>query len=626
MTHKKTEEYTFKQYVELLKKDKSIVASPAERMLKAIGQPEIVDTAKDPRLSRIFGNRVIKRYAAFEEFYGMEDVIERIVAYFTHSSQGLEERKQILYLLGPVGSAKSSLAERLKDLMEQEPIYIIKGSPINESPLALLTKEERLSLGLPKSAFVNRILSPWAVKRLDEANGDTSKFKVIKTYPNQLRQLAISKTEPGDDNNQDISALVGKINIRRLDEYDQNDPDAYNYSGGLGLSNQGILEFVEMFKAPIKVLHPLLTATQEGNYKGTEQLGAIPFEGIVIAHSNASEWDQFKNNKNNEAFLDRVYIVKVPYCLRVDEEVKIYKKLISNSNLSDKVVAPYTLEALAQFIILSRLEDVDNSTKKSKMQVYNGENLKDKDPKAKTITEYKDAATKFEGFYGLSTRLAYKILAQVFNFDPQEIAANPVHLFYVLDKTIQAENLPAEVETRYLADLDKIIISKYAYEVGKDIKSACLDSCNDYGQALFDRYLLYADCWIEDNDYRDPDTGALYDRASLDTALSKIEKPAGISNPKDFRHEVVTFALRHRAKNGNNNPRWSSYEKLREVIEANVFEKIEELLPLISFNGHASEENQKKHTAFVENMMSRGYTERQVQLVYEWYTRYTKEQ
>ena len=160
----------------------------------------------------------------------------------------------------------------------------------------------------------------------------------MRIQPSVLRQVAIAKTEPGDENNQDISSLVGKVDIRKLDSYSQNDPDAYSYSGGLCLANQGLLEFVEMFKAPIKMLHPLLTATQEGNFKGTEGFSAIPFNGVILAHSNESEWQSFRNNSNNEAFLDRIYIVKVPYCLRVSDEVKIYEKLLRNSSLSESAV------------------------------------------------------------------------------------------------------------------------------------------------------------------------------------------------------------------------------------------------------------------------------------------------
>ena len=315
------EEFSLQEYLDLCKREPLAYASAAERMLNAIGEPEIIDTSRDPRMSRIFSNKVIRRYPAFTEFYGMEDAIEQIVSFFRHAAQGLEESKQVLYLLGPVGGGKSSLAERLKALIEKQPIYCIKGSPVNESPLGLFNPDEDGAIleedyGIPRR-YLKSIMSPWAVKRLREFGGDITKFRVVKRYPSRLNQIAVSKTEPGDENNQDISALVGKVDIRKLEDFPQNDADAYSYSGGLCLSNQGLMEFVEMFKAPIKVLHPLLTATQEGNYNGTESIGAIPFNGVILAHSNESEWQTFKNNRNNEAFIDRVSIVKVPYCLRV---------------------------------------------------------------------------------------------------------------------------------------------------------------------------------------------------------------------------------------------------------------------------------------------------------------------
>ena len=204
-------------------------------------------------------------------------------------------------------------------------------------------------------------MSPWAVKRLDEFGGDISKFRVVRLMPSKLRQIGVSKTEPGDENNQDISSLVGKVDIRKLEMFSQNDPDAYSFSGGLNRSTQGILEFVEMFKAPIKMLHPLLTATQEGNYVGTENIGAMPFQGIILAHSNEAEWQTFKNNKNNEAFIDRICVIKVPYCLRVTEEQSIYHKLIQSSDLADSPCAPATLQMMARFSVLSRLREHENS-------------------------------------------------------------------------------------------------------------------------------------------------------------------------------------------------------------------------------------------------------------------------
>src|SRR5262245_60222580 len=448
-------ELSLEEYLALCKRDPSAYATAAERMLAGIGEPELVDTRNDQRLGRIFGNRTIRRYPAFREFFGMEDAIDQIVSFFKHAAQGLEERKQILYLLGPVGGGKSSIAERLKAVMEKNAIYALKGSPVNETPLGLFPPEKfgavlEKDYGIPRR-YLTGIMSPWAVKRLEEFGGDISKFSVVRINPSVLRQVAITKTEPGDENNQDISSLVGKVDIRKLEHLSQNDPDAYSYSGGLCLGNQGLLEFVEMFKAPIKMLHPLLTATQEGNFKGTEGFSAIPFSGVIVAHSNESEWHSFRNNKNNEAFLDRIFIVKIPYCVRVADEVKIYRKLLANSSLSGSPCAPGTLDMMAQFSVLTRLKEPENSSIYSKMLIYDGENLKDTDPKAKSYQEYRDYAGVDEGMNGISTRFAFKIISKVFNFGSEEVAANPVHLMYVLEQQIEREQFPAETEQKYLA-------------------------------------------------------------------------------------------------------------------------------------------------------------------------------
>jgi serine protein kinase len=624
------EEYTLQEYLEICKEDSTAYATAAERLLMAIGEPELVDTSKDSRLSRIYSNKVIKRYKEFDQFYGMEECIEQLASFFKHAAQGLEEKKQILYLLGPVGGGKSSIAEKLKHLMEKIPFYSLRGSPVHESPLSVFDPHEDGKIleeeyGIPLR-YVETIMSPWAAKRLLEYKGDISQFRVVKQYPSVLNQIGISKTEPGDENNQDISSLVGKVDIRKLEEFEQSDPDAYNFSGGLCKSNQGIMEFVEMFKAPIKVLHPLLTASQEANYNGTEAIGSIPFDGIVLAHSNEAEWQTFKNNKNNEAFIDRVYIVKVPYCLQVTEEIRIYEKLLRNSSLKDSPCAPDTLRMLAQFAVLSRLREPENSSIYSKMRIYDGENLKDIDPKAKSNQEYVDAAGVDEGMDGLSTRFSFKILSKVFNFDPSEIAANPVHLLYVLEKQIDQEQFPPEMRDRYLNFLKEFITPRYIEYIGKEIQTAYLESYSQYGQNIFDRYITYADLWIQDQEFRNPETGEVLDHVALNDELEKIEKPAGISNPKDFRHEVVNFVLRARASNQGRNPAWNSYEKLKLVIEKNMFSSTEDLLPVISFNTKSSKEEQTKHHEFVQRLMERGYTDKQVRLLSEWYLRVRKSQ
>jgi predicted Ser/Thr protein kinase len=925
-------------YLDLCKTDHMAYATAAERMMKAIGEPERLDTSADPRLGRIFLNRTLRVYPAFKDFYGMEETIERIVGYFKHSAQGLEERKQILYLLGPVGSAKSSLAERLKELIEKNPIYVLcyhdpnsrnnepEMSPVFESPLGLFSAPRYRSLmkeyGID-GRYLNLVLSPWAIKRLKQAGGDVSRFTVARVMPSKLEQIAVVKTEPGDENNQDISCLVGKTDIRMLEKFSQNDPDSYSFSGALCRGNQGLMEFVEMFKAPIKMLHPLLTATQEGNYMGTEAIAAIPFNGVILAHcfsddtelltengwkfhneiqigdllatmnpatnkleyqpalkkfeqdyegdmyhfsshamdhlvtpnhkmmyhtqytndwkictaedygetgkiipvsapndlpdypisdemlrlmvwvvadgtlshkkvrfhlskarkierltgllremaiafdqkqnpigttnisftnvgltkfipeyynelsarqgqivleeyahtdghrtqgsdyhyqlssnikvnidrlqqiaiasgckanlcshtkdryspqyflsvrmgvtetrtdyarektfysgkvfcfetpnhtlvarrngkviicqnSNDSEWQTFKNNKNNEAFLDRVCVIKVPYTVRYTDEKRIYEKMLEGSDLKNNNCAPYTLEMLAQFSVLTRLKPHENSTPWSKMQVYDGKNVKETDPRAKSVQEYRDVAGVDEGMTGTSTRFAFKVLSATFNHDPDEISADPVHLMFALERAIIREQLSPEDEKAYLELIKGELSPRYVEILSGEIQTAYLEAYDEFGQTLFDRYVAYADHWMDDIDYKDPDTGTMFDREYLNAELEKIEKPAGIANPKDFRHECVKFVLRARSQ--SKIVKWTSYEKLKKVIEKKMFASTDDLLPIISFGTKASKDDQQKHDDFVKRMMVKGYTEKQTRRVVEYYLRVRKSQ
>jgi serine protein kinase len=623
---------SLESYLDQSRSNPRMYSSAAERLLMAIGEAEIVDTSRDPRLGRIFANRTIRCYPAFAEFHGMEETIERIVGFLRHAAQGLEERKQILYLLGPVGGGKSSLAEKLKELIEHEPIYVLKAgdqiSPVFDSPLALFSDPQMAAsleaeYGIPSRAIRGPI-SPWALKRLGEFGGDAFRFTVMRMMPSRLRQIGVSKTEPGDENNQDISTLVGKVDIRKLESFAQNDPDAYSFSGGLNRANQGLLEFVEMFKAPIKMLHPLLTATQEGNYVGTENIGALPYQGMILAHSNEAEWTTFKNNRNNEAFIDRIYVVKVPYCVRVTEEQKIYRKMLESSELAEAACAPGTIEMLARFAVLSRLKEHANSNLFSKMRVYDGEAIKEQDPQARSVQEYRDAAGVDEGMGGISTRFAFKVLSQTFNYDSTEIGADPVHLMFVLERLVRQEQFPDDLEKKLINFVKSMLAPRYAEFIGNEIQKAYLESYGDYGQNLFERYIALADAWIEDADFKDPDTGTLMSRDELNGELTKIEKPAGIANPKDFRNEVVKFALRAKARDGGHMPRWTAYEKIREVIERRMFSQVEELLPIISFGAKKDVDTERKHGDFIARMRERGYTERQVRRSVEWFMRVQK--
>ena len=634
------EEMTLDEYLDLCKTDPMCYASAAQRMIDAIGEPTIFNTALDQRFSRLFGNREIRRYKAFEGFYGMEETIESIVDFFLHAAQGLEEAKQVLYLLGPVGGGKSSLVMKIRQLMESRPIYVLAykrklSEPAEMSPYFSRVLPLFSSVGLDEAVSkqynipinsMKGIIGPWERNRLNECNGDLSMFRVIKVYPSRIQQIAVSEAEPGDENTQDISTLVGKVDMRKLEDLKTNDPDAYLYSGALNQGNQGLFEFKEMFKAKIKMLGPLLFAVQEHNYQGTETIGAMPFHGIVVAHSNESEWTKFKNNKDNEAFLDRICIVKVPYCLRWDEEIEIYKKAIAESELANHPIAPGTLEVLALFSVISRIKEPQNGSWYSKAKVYNGENMREKDPHAKSYHDYKeDSANRTEGHdAAISTRWAFKRLSQCFNADPHEVAADAIYMMNILLDEVK-HDLSPEQEATYVKVIKDIIEALYYYPlIDREIRSAYIESYTDYGQTLFDKYVMWADKFINDEEYHDPNTGTTLNKEKLNLELEKIEKPAEISNPRDFRNEIVNYVLRYQAKNNQKNPPWRSYEKLKEVIEKTMFSNTQDLLPVISFGKKANTEDEKKHAGFNDRMKEKGYTQRQIERVVDWYIRSQK--
>lgn len=613
------ERITLREYLERCKKEgKEMYLNAAERMLKAIGEPKIIQTADDERLRSIFNSQPIKRYEAFKDFYGVESSIEQIVNFFKHAALNLEESKQILYLLGPVGSAKSSISDRLKKIFQTVPLWHIEDSPVFDNPLTLLDEEDAKEYKIPKQ-YVKGIPSPWLKKRVEELDEEMlDELHVVKRLPNILQGVAISKTEPGDENNQDISDLTGKISMRKLGKYDQNDPDCYEFSGGLNKGNRGIMEFVEMFKAPIKTLAPLLEATQSQHYNGTERIGSIPFEGIVLAHSNESEWQKFAGNKDNEAFLDRVVIIKFPYNLRMSEEVKILKKVLEESSIPASKVAPHTLEVLAQTQILTRLVNPDNSDIYAKMKVYNGDDIKDNN-KTKSFLEYQQALQEdnnhlVEGMKGLSTREGSKLLSKVVT-RTEDYSANPVHMMEEIRKYMESLgdiDLKDNV-AKYMADY---IQPEYAKLLQEDIIKAYIKEHDEFLQSKFDRYVLFADYWVQDRDYRDPDTGHIFDRDELNDELSVVEKEAKIGNPKEFRHEVVNFVLRNKKEKGL---KWDAYKKLGDVIKRQVLNKLDDMVALIDTGGKGAPKTKTKYSSLVKEMEKLGYPKSSIRIVLEWY-------
>jgi serine protein kinase len=623
-------EMTMEEYLELCKTDPSAYANPWQRLLKAIGEPEIIDFNKEPKLRQIFEGMPTVRYPGLADFYGIEDTLQKVVAAIRSGAQGGEESKQILYLLGPVGSSKSSLAKRISELMEQEPFYAIKGSPVFDNPLKALDFR-RYGKAIEENYHIDPLLlkgalSPWATKRLNtELGRDWRKFKVVKIYPSINEQRAISRVEASDKNNKDVSSIVGKVDLSKLEDgMAQHDADAYGYFGGLNRGNRGMMEYVEMFKDPIDTLNPLLAATQDRQYNGTEGIGALPFEGIILAHSNEAEWDKFRNDRTNEAFIDRCKIIKVPYTLRVSAELDIYRKYIRENQLRKAPCAPGTLEMQSTFAVQSRLmQPKDGSNIETKMKVYDGERTND--PKAKTIAAYRkeayDAKSR-EGMTGWSVRDSFKALSDTFNLHAAEgeVSATPVDLMFVLDRMIRGQDLPDETRDRYLALIETKLKPEYAKSLDAQIKEALVESFSSYGQNLFERYVRYAELSLEEyDDHIDPITKSTIKKADIEKELQAIEKPAGITNPTGFRNDVVRFVTKYQRDNEGRMPDWTTYKKFAEAIQSKIFSSTKELMPLISFGPKGSTEDEKKHADFVDRMVARGYPRQALPQIVQWY-------
>lgn len=616
------------EYLERCRTDKMAYATVFERLLQAIGEPVILDSQKDSRTNIVFEGQRVKTYPAFNDFYGNELEIDAFVSgYLIPASQGLQEARKLALFLGPVASGKTSFVNRLKELIEVNPIYVLASEegvrdPELDHPLGLFLghkQEIKEEYGI-SARYFPACLSPWAVKRLNEYGNDVSRFKIMKIYPSASQQLAIAKSEPLDENNSDIATLIGKVAMKNLQFHLETDADAYNYSGVLCRANRGLCEMAEIYKGNAKTLYPLIEATESQCFNGLEQVGSIPFQGMVVAHCNGSELSKI-NAAENVALRDRTHTIKFKYGLRWTEEEKIQQKQIRNSALASAPIAPRTTEILAKFAVLSRLEQVDIGDGKerslfSKMCVYNGDDIKSEDTQALPYTTYKVHASQDEGMYGVSTRTLSSILNRTYNYHiGEDPSADAITLLMVLREQIIKDQLAEEDELRYLAYVD-ILETKYFEEIGAEIQRAYIEN-SSFAQAKFDRYCYLAQAYVQNKDYKDPNTGILMDSEEIHKELRVFEQAASVSSYESFRNDIVLYVLSQRAE--GNEIKWSSYAKLAKVIEKSVFKDMKDILPIISYSAKQNKDDEVAHKKFNSNMRELGYTDNQIKRLVSYY-------
>ncbi len=609
---------TFLEYLEIVKADPKVADLAHKRlyeMIVARGVSEL-DVESDPQAKRLFGDRRIRVYHFFkDEFFGMERTLEKIVRYFHSAAMGGEESRQVLYLMGPVGSGKSSLVEHLKrGLEELPPIYAIDGCPMHEEPLHLIPRHLRPAFEDMLGVRIEGDLCPVCRWRLKEEFGGKYEEVPVRTVRFSARaRRGIAVVPPVDPNNQDTSVLIGSEDISKLDRYSEGDPRVLELNGAFNAGNRGIVEFIEVFKNETEYLHTMITATQEKFVPAPGRHGTVYVDCCIVAHSNEAEWQKFKADHTNEAILDRIVVVKVPYNLRLSEEVKIYQKFLRRSRFPAKI-APHTLEIASMFAILTRLEPTPKCDLMTKLRIYNGEEVLEKGrPKKLTAHELMEDA-KREGMFGISTRFIMKALDTALTQNDGVI--HPINVREALIQMVKDGDFPEDTRKQYLEFLQDTLHKVYLELLEKDITKAFVYSFRDQAETLFQNYLDHAEAFVTKSRVKDPVTHE--DMDPDEGFLRSIEEQIAVIGPaaQGFRQEVIAYLWA--ASRRGEKISYESYEPLKEAIERKLTSSVREISRIVTKARTRDEEQRKKYDAMVENLIEQGYNEESIDTILKY--------
>jgi serine protein kinase len=611
---------TFLQYLEIVRADPTIPKLAHARMYDMIMQAGCHDIleSEDQRVKRLFKDEPLKVFNFFkDEFFGIEKTINQIVRYFHSASLKGEESRQVLYLMGPVGSGKSSLVEKLQRGLEGlPPFYAIDGCPMFEEPLHLIPRHLRKEFEKMLGVHIEGDLCPVCRFRLKEEYGlRYEEVPVVTRSFSRRNRVGIGIVPPVDPNNQDTSVLIGSEDISKLDLYSEGDPRVLELNGALNVGNRGTCEFIEVFKNETEYLHAMITATQEKIIPAPGRHGMVYVDTCIVAHSNEAEWQKFKADHTNEAILDRIVVVKVPYNLRLSEEVKIYQKIIKNSDFRAHV-APHTLEVASMFAILSRLEPTAKCDLMTKLKLYNGEEVVEKGKTKKLdAAELRDDA-KREGMSGISTRFIMKALDNALSDNVEGNCINPINVREALINMVKEADLSDDTRKQYLEFLQDVLHKEYLEILEKEITKAFVYSYQEQAEALFQNYLDHAEAFVNKTKVKDRNTK---EELQPDEGFMKsIEEQIAIigSAADGFRQEVIAY-LWASSRRGER-VSYRSYEPLKEAIEKKLMTSVRDISRIITKARTRDEEQSAKYNAMVQNLLESGYCRSCVDVVLKY--------
>ncbi|MBE7637815.1 serine protein kinase [Sneathiella sp. P13V-1] len=610
---------TFLDYLELVREKPETFALAHRHMYEVISQAgEIPEEEKDnsARSLKLWGDTPPRVYNFFKgEFFGIEPALEKIVRYFHAAAMKGEESRQVLYLMGPVGAGKSSISEHLKrKLTEADPIFVIDGCPIREEPLHLVPRSLREKFNEMLEVQIEGELCPVCRHRLEhEFEGKYEKFPVTTSTFSRVHRRGIAVVPPVDPNNQDTSVLIGSEDISKLDKYSEGDPRVLDLNGAFNVGNRGIVEFIEVFKNETEYLHSIITATQEKFVPAPGRHGTIYVDAVILAHSNEAEWRRFRADHTNEAILDRIVTVKVPYNLRLDEEIQIYEKMLGRSGFKSHI-APHTLKVAAMFAVMSRLHKSPKCDVITKMRLYNGEDVVEKGRTKKIdLMELKEDAP-FEGMSGISPRFIMKAIDSALT-DSQE-GITPIHIRDVMIRMVKEMDFADDIRKYYLELLQDTIHKAYLEILEKEITKAFVYAYEEQAETLFHNYLDHAEAYVNKTTLKDRDSSE--DMEPDEDFLKNIEEQIAIigSSVDGFRQEVISYlwAIGRRGKKVN----YKSYDPLREAIEKKLMESVRDISRIITKARTRDEDQRQKFGDLVSNMLDRGYNEYSADVVLKY--------
>jgi serine protein kinase len=592
-----TWEGTFSQYFEIVTQRPRVAELSHERIYNMIMSAG-TETNKlgDPR------------YTFFsDEIFGIEKPLQQIVEYFHSAAQRLEVRKRILLLMGPVGGGKSTIVALIKRGLEsytraeEGAAYAIRDCPMHEEPLHLIPQELRADVEKEYGIYIEGDLCPkcrWMIE--NDYNGEIERVPVKRIAFSEKGRIGIGTFAPSDPKSQDIAELVGGIDLSTVGEVGtESDPRAYRFDGELNIGNRGMVEFVEMLKTDEKFLYVLLTLSQEQNIK-TGRFSMIYADEVVVSHTNEHEYQSFVGNKKSEALQDRIILVRVPYNLRVSDEVRIYEKLLGQSALKGVHIAPHTLRIASVFAVLTRLEPSKKAGMNlmKKLKLYDGEDIEEF--KQKDVRELQDEAER-EGMEGISPRYVINRLSSALVKDGVT-CINPIDALRALrDGFDQHTSVTREERERYLNFIAEAR-KEYDDMARNEVQRAFVYSFEESARTLLNNYLDNVEAYCNKTKVRDPITDE--DMDPDEQLMRSIEEQINIPETakKTFREEIL-IRISSLARRGQTFS-YTSHERLKEAIEKKLFADLRDVVKITTSARTPDPEQLKKSNEVISRLMS----------------------